>query len=274
MRFALVLSALVAVTVLAAMHRAPSSVGLNSLRQLWSDALRDADQPGLRLTRLSDAEEMRMGTELAGNMPAAEDPAAVVRLTAIARPMLDHLRRRGIRYQFHITESSLVNAFALPGGQVIVTTGLLDFVRNDSELAEVLGHEIAHIDLRHAVGHYQYQYRLGPLVEVFHRLVTMPYTADQELDADAEGLRLMATAGYDPVAGAAVFDRMRKQAHEPPSPPRANTPPGELQQSLEGALVSYFRTHPPSEERARRLRELAARASRTRESTESGHTAQ
>ena len=92
------------------------------------------------------------------------------------------------------------------------------FVRSDSELAEVLGHEIAHVDLRHAVEHCQYQYRLGSLVELAHRLATMPFSADQELDADAEGLRLAIAGGYDPAAAAAVFTRLRARI------PRAREP--------------------------------------------------
>ena len=83
---------------------------------------------------------------------------------------------------------------------MIVTTGMMGFVQSNAELAEVIGHEIAHVDLRHAVERHQFQYRLGPLVELFHRLITMPYSADQELDADAEGLRLASAAGYDPAA--------------------------------------------------------------------------
>ena len=134
---------------------------------------------------------------------------------------------------------------------------MMDFVQSDSELVEVLGHEIAHVDLRHAVERYQYQYRLGGLFELAHRLAILPFSADQELDADAEGLRLAIAGGYDPAAAPAVFTRMQRQLGEPASP-HADTPAGELAQSVGGAIASYFLTHPPSGERARRLTELAA----------------
>ena len=255
-RFAFVLAALVAAAALAALHPGPATVSLASVRQLWSDALRDADQPGMRLTRLTDSEEMRLGDDLVRDIHWAEAPDAVARVIAVAQPMLPHVRRRGIAWRFHIMAAPLPNAFALPGGQIVVTSGMMDFVRSDSELAEVLGHEIAHIDLRHAVERYQYQYRLGGLVELAHRLATMPFSADQELDADAEGLRLAIAGGYDPAAAPALFTRMQREFPEPASP-HADTPAGEFAQSLGGAIASYFRTHPPSEERARRLAALA-----------------
>ena len=255
-RFLLVLAMLIAATVVACLRPGQSGVSLASVRQLWSDTLRDVDQPGLRLTRLSASEEMQLGADLLRTMPWTEDPVAAARLVRVSQPMLLHVHRGNITYQFHVVHASMINAFALPGGQILVTDTLLGFVQSDSELAEVLGHEMAHVDLRHAVEHYQYQYRLGSLVELLHRLATMPYSADQELDADAEGLRLAIAAGYDPAAAPALFERMQRQFHEPASP-HATTPAGELAHSLGDALGSYFRSHPPSEERARRLRELA-----------------
>jgi len=132
----------------------------------------------------------------------------------------------------------------------------MNFIHSDDELAEIVGHEIAHIDLRHAVERYQYEYRLGGLFELGHRVATLPFSADQELDADAEGLRLAISAGYDPAAAADVFERLQNALPEPAAPP-VDTPAGEIAQSLGGAVVSVFRTHPPSAERARRLRELA-----------------
>jgi predicted Zn-dependent protease len=260
-RFLLILAMLIAATVAATLGPSRSGVSLASVRQLWSGTLRDIDQPGLRLTRLSASEEMQLGADLLQTMPWTEDPVAAARLVRVSQPMLPHVHRGDITYQFHVVHASMINAFALPGGQILVTDALLGFVQSDSELAEVLGHEMAHVDLRHAVEHYQYQYRLGSIVELFHRLATMPYSADQELDADAEGLRLSIAAGYDPAAGAALFERMRQQFHEAASPP-PTTPAGEIVHSLGDGLASYFRSHPPSEERARRLRELAEGARR------------
>ncbi len=252
---------LIAATVVACLRPGRSDVSLASLRQLWSDTVRDADQPGLRLTRLSAAEEMQLGAELVRTMPWGEDPSAVARVDLVAQRLLPHVHRTNIQYHFHVVKSPMINAFALPGGQVLVTDGMLGFVQSDDELAEVVGHEIAHVDLRHAVEHYQYQYRLGSLVELFHRLATMPYSADQEMDADAEGMRLAIAGGYDPTAGPALFTRMQKEMGET-ARPHPNTPAGEIAHSLGDALASYFRSHPPTGERARRLQDLATRSAK------------
>jgi predicted Zn-dependent protease len=262
-RFLIVMGALIAAVALSIWQGSRSDVGLGSIRQLWSDVLRDADRPALRLTRLSVAEETQLGDNLMAGMPWAEDPAAAIDVTAVARAMLPHVRRRGIGYRFHVARTPMINAFALPGGHVIVTTGMLGFVQSNAELAEAIGHEIAHVDLHHAAERHQLQYRLGPLLELFHRLAAMPYTADQELDADAEGLRLSSAAGYDPAAAPVLFTRL--QQLEGPGRPPAVTPAGELGQSVEGAVASYFRSHPPSAERARRLEKLARKTARLHE---------
>ena len=255
-RFLVVLGMLVLSTVVAALLPGGSDVSLASVRQLWSDTVRDADQPGLRLTRLSAAEEMKLGNQLVATIPWTQNQALEQQVARVARPMLPYLHRREIVYTAHVVNAPVINAFALPGGHVVVTDALLNFVQSDSELAEVMGHEMAHVDLRHAVERYQYEYRLGALVEIFHRLAALPYSADQELDADAEGMRLAIAAGYDPAAGAALFERMRKEFHESAKTPDT-TPAGEIAHSLGDALASYFRSHPPTGERARRLRDLA-----------------
>ena len=256
-RFLVVLGTLVIATVAAALLPGGSDVSLASVRQLWSDTVRDADQPGLRLTRLSAAEEMQLGNQLVATIPWTANQALEQQVARVARPMLPYLHRREIVYTAHVVNAPVINAFALPGGHVVVTDALLNFVQSDSELAEVMGHEMAHIDLRHAVERYQYEYRLGALVELFHRLAAVPYSADQELDADAEGMRLAIAASYDPAAGPAFFTRLQQQFPEP-APASAHTPAGELAHSLGEGLTSYFRSHPPSAERARRLQKLAA----------------
>ena len=100
--------------------------------------------------------------------------------------------------------------------------------------------------------------KAGGLVELAHGLAAIGYTQYQELEADASGERLAIEAGYDPDAAAAVFKRMKVKFGDADAP-RAVTPAGELGQAVEGAIGSYFRTHPTSEERSRQLSAMAAR---------------
>ena len=152
------------------------------------------------------------------------------------------------------------------GGQIFVMSGLLEFVESEAELAAVLGHEMSHVDLRHCIEHYQYEAKLskarapelGGIVEMAHRLVTAGFSPQQELEADAQGERLSVESGYDPDAEAALFARMKTKFHEP-SRVQATTPAGEVTEAAGEAIGSYFRTHPPSEERVARLNDMLAR---------------
>ena len=269
MRFLIVVALLVAGAVVAALGTADPHVNLSSVLSLWSDTLRDTDQIGLRLTRIGEAEEMRIGADLARSILAyrPEDAAATAYVTDVAQSLLPFVRRRGIRYQFHVVESTEVNAFSLPGGQIFVTSGLLSFLESEAELAAVLGHEIAHVDLRHCVERYQYRValkkvgvpdELGWLAETAHYLAAIGYSRDQERDADNQGERLTIEARYDPNAAAALFLRMGTRFGEV-SAPRPATPAGEMGQAVGEALGSYFQTHPPSKERAAQMQEMAAR---------------
>lgn len=238
------------------------NVNLDSAREIWADVLRDADQFGLHATRVSAAKEMQLGAEMASQdnwgQENGEDGKYV---DAVGRLLTPYLNRTGIVYHFHVIRSPETNAFALPGGQIYVLTGMLDFLQSEAELAAVLGHEMSHVDLRHCIERYQYELALGKaggLVELAHGLAAIGYTQYQELEADASGERLAIEAGYDPDAAAAVFKRMEVKLGDADAP-RAITPAGELGQAVEGAIGSYFRTHPTSEERYRQLTAMAAR---------------
>jgi predicted Zn-dependent protease len=117
-KFGSVLALLVVGAVLATRGTSDPQVSLNSMVELWSDTLRDTDQIGMKLTRVSDAEEMKIGADLARGVAdmGPDDADAARYVTGVAQPLVAHLRRPGIRYQFHVIDSPQINAFALPGG--------------------------------------------------------------------------------------------------------------------------------------------------------------
>jgi predicted Zn-dependent protease len=249
--------------ILASLGERNPDVSLSSVREIWSDVLRDADQVGLRVTRVSAEEEMRVGKEMAGVRWAATDADAERYVAQVAARLTPNVRRHDIQYTFHVLNSPEVNAFALPGGQIYVLSGLLDFLKSESELAAILGHEITHVDLRHCIEHYQYEIAmkkagasdLGAIVNLTHALAAMGYTQYQELEADAQGERLAIEAGYDPEAAPQVFHRMQEQFGRAPAA-RPETPVGEVAGSIGEAIGSYFQTHPPSDARERRLNDM------------------
>ena len=266
--FYALLALMIACGVAASLGDADPSVSLDSAREIWADVLRDADEFGLHATRVSADKEMRLGGEIAerAGVWGNEDPEAARYVAAVGGALLPNLNRTAIRYQFHVIQSPEINAFALPGGHVFVLTGLLDFLQSEAELAAVVGHEMSHVDLRHCIERYQYELALrklqvapvGEMVSIAHQLVAVGYGQDQELEADASGERLAIEAGYDPDAAAAVFTRMKAKFGEPDRA-RATTPVGEAGQAVGEAIGSYFRSHPPSAERARRLTEMVER---------------
>jgi len=163
-----------------------------------------------------------------------------------------------------INDPEVVNAFAVPGGKVAVYTGIFSAARDETGLAVVLGHEVAHALLRHpaermsqgllvqvlgaglgvalsknpAVANQVLQaYGIGAGVGVM-----LPFGRAQETEADRVGLILMAKAGYDPRVALDVWERMEKKASDRQAPPE------------------YLSTHPGYETRVQNLRKFIPEA--------------
>ena len=171
---------------------------------------------------------------------SAEEAAREVRLVADER-VRAYVGRVGARlaahapgyefpYRFAVVEAPEVNAYAFPGGYVFVNTGAIEAAENEGELAAVLAHEIAHVALRHGTNQASKAYvtRTGlDLVEALTgggdtelgrlaahvagagaELLFQNYGRSSETEADLEGARLMAAAGYDPRDMARFFSRL------------------------------------------------------------------
>lgn len=161
-------------------------------------------------------------------MGLLDDPALVAYVQAVGGRLAAQSPRRDVGYRFHVVDRAEPNAFALPGGYVYVTRGLLVFVNSEDELAGVIGHEIGHVAARHSV---QQISRAAPLAVVTgisaavtgvvspglgravggagaaaSELILAPYNRDQEREADRVGQALAAAAGWDP-AGLPAFLR-------------------------------------------------------------------
>jgi predicted Zn-dependent protease len=243
-------------------------VSFASVLEIWGDVLRDADQIGLRMTRVTDAEEMQLGRELAASSPwpPAADASWQAYVQDVGQTLTPLVRRSGVRYEFHVIEWNAPNAFAIAGGQVYISTGMLARLESEAELAAILGHEISHVDLRHCVERYQYALKLrklsaapaGRMVDMFRTLASAEYAKFQEQEADAQGVRLAVEAGYNPEAAARVFRRLALLARQP-APRAAKSPVAESARAAGDALGDYFRSHPRSADRAARLGEQIRR---------------
>lgn len=243
------------------------AASFNSVLEMWGDIVRDVDAVPLQMVRIQDETEMEFGKTLADRVlpPGAAlstDTSYVIQVgNAVARGV----KRSRIVYHFRVIDSPQVNAFALPGGYIFVYRGLLETLRDESQLAAILGHEIAHVDQRHCVERFQYELKLkelrlpnegGALADAVRRVGAIAYAPYQEYEADAEGQLLAAQAGYDPAGGsnamAAIIERL-----EPSVGVRAaGSPIGEAAGAAGQGISDFFRSHPRTPERMSRLRQV------------------
>lgn len=132
-------------------------------------------------------------------------------------------------YDFHLlADPNVINAFALPGGQVFITEALFAQLESEDQLAGVLGHEVGHVIHRHGAERIAKMeltqgltgaaviaagdYNSSQFMQMVGNLVNMKYGRDQELESDDFGVRLMLEAGYDPLALIGVMDILEKSS--------------------------------------------------------------
>ena len=169
---------------------------------------------------MSEEQEISLGqkysTEIQEEMPAYPDPVLDELLQRVGRKLASHSHRPELDYHFTIVDSSQVNAFALPGGYIYITRGMLAYLNSEAELAAVLGHEIGHVTARHSVRQQSTSAVTGILGAVLaastgiqgaDSLTSMAGTAivrgygrEHELEADRLGAEYLARSGYDPDA--------------------------------------------------------------------------
>jgi len=200
---------------------------------------------------MSPAQEMSLGLQAApemaskmgGEVDPAQDPRAEL-VTEVGRRLVRNSDASKSPYvenfHFHLLrDPKTVNAFALPGGQVFITAGLLNRLENEAQLAGVLGHEIGHVIERHSAQQMA-KGQLGQILTVavgvgadddrgrgrnaqlvaamVNQMTQLRYSRGDESEADHFGLKYMAEAGYDPSAMLAVM-KILKQASGGQHPP-------------------------------------------------------
>ncbi|XP_072952844.1 mitochondrial metalloendopeptidase OMA1-like [Typha angustifolia] len=157
-----------------------------------------------------------------------------------------HLDR--LNWEVLVVRDDTVNAFCLPGGKIVVFTGLLDHFRTDAEIATVIGHEVGHCVARHAaemitknlwftilqVLVLQFVYMPDLINAMSNLLLRLPFSRRMEMEADHIGLLLLAAAGYDPRVAPMVYEKLGKITGD-------------------SALNNYLSTHPSSKKRAQLL---------------------
>jgi predicted Zn-dependent protease len=209
----------------------------------------------VQATGISEQDEIAVGHEIAGRVlgaaPLVADDALQSYVNRVGRWIAAQSERPDLPWRFGVIESSNINAFAAPGGTVLVTLGLYEMLQNESQLAGVLAHEIAHIVKRHHVHVMQKTAALsagtklvqgrsrnelvsnlvGGGAEVFARSLDK----SAEFEADRLGVVLAARAGYTFYGLVEVLQQLGARAGD------------------DGGLALLFKTHPHPDERLERL---------------------
>jgi predicted Zn-dependent protease len=170
-------------------------------------------------------EEIRLGEEQApkfakqggGAIPDAEIAAYVKKIGMDLVEQIKPEHRRGLPWVFTVLNSKKLNAFALPGGKVFVTRGLMEKMTNEAQLVAAVGHEVGHVVANHIgkqmakrqntamwtagigmAGDYYDASWVGTVGEIGGGLLVLKYGRGQELEADSVGMVYMNRLGYDP----------------------------------------------------------------------------
>jgi predicted Zn-dependent protease len=158
------------------------------------------------------------------------DPALQEYVSGIGQRLARSSHRPGLQYQFTVVDSPEINAFALPGGYIYITRGILAYLNSEAELAAVLGHEIGHVTARHSVQQMsaataanvgasvlqilvpQVRNSAGDLlINTLGGAVLSGYGREHELEADRLGAEYLARTGYDPQAMIKVVGVLKNQ---------------------------------------------------------------
>jgi predicted Zn-dependent protease len=203
---------------------------------------------------MSPGQEVKVGAseheKIAQQFGFYDDSRLQNYVNAIGQKVTAQTERPDVSYKFFVLDSPIVNAFALPGGYIYISRGLLALANSEAEVAAVLSHETGHITARHSAERYSHGVvtTLGAAIisaavdssgvtqalGVGNNLYLSSYSRSQEDEADTLGLRYMTRGGYDPAGMAAFLASLQSES------------------ALEGQksdATSYFSTHPATGER-------------------------
>lgn len=214
-----------------------------------------------QLMLFSEAQEIKMGQEYDPQVIATfglyEDEKLSNFITEKGKEMGKISHRPKLEYHFRVLDSPVINAFAVPGGYVYFTRGILAQFNNEAELVGVLGHEIGHITARHTVSQ-QSKQQLGQLLliggmiasEEFRQfadyamqgmqLLFLKYSRDAESQSDRLGVEYSTKIGYNSHEMANFFGVLNKMRME----------------SESGGVPTFMSTHPDPADRFERVHEL------------------
>ena len=209
--------------------------------------------PAVWEQKLGDAamSQLKAGTRF------VEAPGALEILKQITTPLLSRIPEKRNTFRIHIAEDSAINAFALPGGHIVLNTGLILSAESAEDILGVLAHEAAHVTLQHGLRQLIGSAGIYALAQAFFGdatglmavmvengafLLTRKYSRDYERDADDTGWRYLVNAGINPRGMTDFFTKLLEKEQE-------SLP------SRVGDALNFLSTHPATRERIARLQD-------------------
>ena len=244
--------AIIAVVLLAATSVAQAQFRLPSLDiNKMVDTVKNV---GKAVKEIDEPEEIAIGKDVAsrlvGAAPLVPNPGLQRYLNQVGRWLAAQTERPDLPWQFGVLDHSNVNAFAVPGGTIFITRGLLEKMRSEAELAGVLGHEIVHVLRKHHLKAIQkgaqtalagdaasvaLRDRAGPardkLISLGTELYSRGLDKSDEFEADRLGIVIAARAGYDAYGLPSVLQTLQAMSAQ------------------DSAVALMFKTHPAPGER-------------------------
>jgi predicted Zn-dependent protease len=181
------------------------------------------------LSLVSESQEISIGKQEAQNVVRSigefNNPAAQALVRQIGMRMAKASERPDLPWEFHLLDDETVNAFALPGGFIFITRGIMTYMNDEAELASVIGHEIGHVTAKHSVSQMS-KAQLGQLgllagmvvsptvrdmgaeLQQGMQLLFLKFGRDDETEADLLGFRYMMKDGYDVRAAGDMFETL------------------------------------------------------------------
>ena len=216
-----------------------------------------------QLALMTESQEIAMGQEshpaVLSEFGLVENAELQEYFTRIGNDLAKVSHRPNLPWHFAVVDSPVVNAFAVPGGYIYLTRGILEHMNNEAELAGVLGHEIGHVAARHSVTQisqgqliniglglgsiFSSRFRqFGGLAQMGMEVLMLKYSRDHENESDQLGLQYMEKCGYDPEQMSKffqVFIGMREESGQ--------------------SIPSWLSSHPTPPDRIKRTSEAGTR---------------
>lgn len=214
---------------------------------------------------LSGEQEVELGAQTAAQverqLPLVRDPVATKYLTDLGLDIARRTSRASLDWRFSIVDSDEINAFAVPGGFIYVNRGLIERTRSLDELAGVLGHEIAHVTLRHSVKQMEQGTRRNVVVGLVCTFTEVCESGLGRVAIDAAGSAWFArhSRADERQADSAAIDHVIRADIDPEGIPAFFERLLEERRYRPGIVEGWFGSHPLEEERIADTRALIDR---------------